>query len=185
MDMGFFQPVKKGFTLIEILVAVAIIGVLASIILANVGEARKKARDTERASDLQQIQLALRTYKDSNGRYPTSGCGRNPNYAGVNPTYGGCQTYIEGFTSFFQTLPIDPTPNINYGYIYRTNAAGTEYKLMAYQTVESKKPVNATDPFARYDASCVGMYPLSASNQRNYAVWHDSSPGDGAGAECW
>ncbi len=63
---------KRGFTLIEIVVVIAVIGILASVVIANVQSAKMKARDTQRMSDLQNIQVALRIYKDANGTYPSS-----------------------------------------------------------------------------------------------------------------
>lgn len=61
---------KRGFTLIEILIAVAIIGILVSVIFATIQGARKKSRDAQRVSDITQIQTALRVYKDAEGEYP-------------------------------------------------------------------------------------------------------------------
>ncbi len=52
----------KGFSLVELLVVVAIIGVLASIVLANQGMAKAKSRDTRRVSDVGNIQTALSRY---------------------------------------------------------------------------------------------------------------------------
>ncbi len=64
---------KKGFTLIELLAVVAIIGLLASIILASLSTARRKARDARRLADIKQIQLALELYADANGgAYPAT-----------------------------------------------------------------------------------------------------------------
>jgi prepilin-type N-terminal cleavage/methylation domain-containing protein len=60
---------RKGFTLIELLVVIAIIGVLSSVVLASLNTARAKARDAQRASSIQQVQLALELYYDDNGSY--------------------------------------------------------------------------------------------------------------------
>jgi prepilin-type N-terminal cleavage/methylation domain-containing protein len=46
---------KKGFTLVEILVTVAIIGVLAAVVAVPLNYARKKGRDTKRKADVAQI----------------------------------------------------------------------------------------------------------------------------------
>lgn len=61
---------KEGFTLIELLVVIAIIGFLASIVLASLNQARRKARDARRVSDIHQIQQALELYFDTNRSYP-------------------------------------------------------------------------------------------------------------------
>lgn len=61
---------KKGFTLIEMLVVIAVIGILASIVVLGTGSARTKARDTKRIADVKQIQNGLEaTYQTSDGTY--------------------------------------------------------------------------------------------------------------------
>jgi prepilin-type N-terminal cleavage/methylation domain-containing protein len=59
-----------GFTLIEMLVVVAIIGLLSSIILVGLGDVRKDARDTRRIADIRQLQNALEIYYSTNNSYP-------------------------------------------------------------------------------------------------------------------
>ncbi len=63
---------KKGFTLIEMLVVVAIIGILASVVLASLSSARAKARDAKRILDGKEVVKALDAYFASNGKYPNS-----------------------------------------------------------------------------------------------------------------
>jgi prepilin-type N-terminal cleavage/methylation domain-containing protein len=70
--MGFFRTThKKGFTLVEILVALSILALLAAIVMMNMSEAKKKARDTQRISDLQQLAVAFRMHRDFNSVNPT------------------------------------------------------------------------------------------------------------------
>jgi prepilin-type N-terminal cleavage/methylation domain-containing protein len=62
---------KKGFTLIEMLVVISLIGVLAAIALISFGSVQKSARDTTRKSDLKQYQTALEMYGNlTNGLFP-------------------------------------------------------------------------------------------------------------------
>jgi prepilin-type N-terminal cleavage/methylation domain-containing protein len=63
---------NKGFTLIEMLVVVAIVGLLASVVVVGVGGARQKARDAKRISDVRSIQnWAEANYSASTG-YPSA-----------------------------------------------------------------------------------------------------------------
>jgi len=63
---------KKGFTLIEMLIVIAIIGILASMVIVSLGPSQAKARDAKRMSDLRQIQNMLEIYYTANGGYPSS-----------------------------------------------------------------------------------------------------------------
>lgn len=63
---------RQGFTLIELLVVLFIIGILASLILANILGARQRAEDVQRKNDLQQMQKALRLFYNDYQRYPDS-----------------------------------------------------------------------------------------------------------------
>lgn len=63
---------QKGFTLIELLVTMGIIAVLAGMAVFNFNQARMRARDVQRKSDLSQLQNALELYKNDNGLYPAN-----------------------------------------------------------------------------------------------------------------
>ncbi len=72
------QKSRKGFTLIELMVAIAVIGFLSSMFLSYLGSARAKARDVRRKDDLRNIETALAVYFGNHGIYPTAssaGCG--------------------------------------------------------------------------------------------------------------
>ena len=68
----------RGFTLIEMMVVIAIIGILSAIILVNLSGAKAKARDSKRVSDLGNIQAALELYFDRCNKYPAELVSNNP-----------------------------------------------------------------------------------------------------------
>lgn len=70
--MHFYSSKKRnsGFTLIELLVVIAIIGILSSTVLVSLSNARAKARDAWRLSELTQIKTALELYYSKYNRYP-------------------------------------------------------------------------------------------------------------------
>ena len=62
----------RGFTLIEILVVVVILGILAAIVVPKVMEHPGEARQVRAKQDIQAIMTALNTYKLDNYTYPTT-----------------------------------------------------------------------------------------------------------------
>jgi len=61
---------QSGFTLLELLVVIGIIGLLVSIIVVNLTGTRRRARDTKRIADIRQLQTAAEDYYGKNGKYP-------------------------------------------------------------------------------------------------------------------
>jgi general secretion pathway protein G len=67
----------RGFTLIEIMVVVVIIGLLAAVILPNIFSNLSKAQITKARSDIQAIEGGLTMYKLDNYKYPSTDLGLN------------------------------------------------------------------------------------------------------------
>lgn len=63
---------NKGFSLIEMLVVIAIIAVILALALPNFLGARERARDAKRKSEMAQLKTALRLYYNDIGTYPAS-----------------------------------------------------------------------------------------------------------------
>lgn len=63
---------KKGFTLVELLIVIAIIAIIAGIILGSMSEARAKGRDASKIRSMNEVRKALALYYSQNGAYPQS-----------------------------------------------------------------------------------------------------------------
>ena len=131
---------KRGFTLIELLVVIAIIGVLSSIVLASINNARIKARDTVRLSDMRQIRTALELYYYANNNtYP----GNTDNDCGGWDTgfNGAGDTFISPLESsgFMSKVPGDPSINSACGsyryYRYDAGSYGCDASKGAYYVI--------------------------------------------------
>ncbi|MCL6096137.1 MAG: type II secretion system protein GspG [Patescibacteria group bacterium] len=108
---------KKGFTLVELLIVVAIIGVLATLLMVNFVGVRQRARDAQRKSDLRQIQSALEIYRADNSSYPLAVSGLNSGCP-ASFTYNG--------TTYMSKVPCDPL-----GASYIFSSTGSTYSITA------------------------------------------------------
>lgn len=97
---------QKGFTLIEIMVVVVIIGLLATLILPRVLGRQEEAMVAKSSSDIRALSSALKLYKLDNFKFPGTSDGLDVLVSGAKDGKG----YIE-------RLPADPWGN-DYQYLY-------------------------------------------------------------------
>jgi len=93
---------QLGFSLIEIMVVVVIMGVMAALIVPNLMDRPDQARAVAARQDIGALMQALKLYRLDNGRYPTAD-------QGLSALVGGSQTGQPGSQrSYMDTLPNDP-----------------------------------------------------------------------------
>ena len=139
---------RKGFTIVELLIVIVVIGILAAITIVAYNGIQTRARDTQRASDLSSIVKALEIYRTTNGLYPaatsTAGAG---SWEESNETAGTFMEYLN-----VSKTPTDPTNNGTYRYRYHrynagyggcTASRGAYYVLIALFESASSKPTGS------------------------------------------
>ncbi len=139
------RDTHSGFTLIELMVVIAVIGMLAVIILAAISTARQNTREKVRVSDLGEVEFALTIYKEANRSYPSF-----PN--GIQIGSGSAlDTQIQNFIG---SIPRDPRDGGVYGYWFDSNftCSDTGQAVIFVRTMEQAKNANfnevCTDPSA-------------------------------------
>ena len=120
------MPMKKtlskirGFTIVELLVTIAIIALLTGIVITSLVPAKGKARDAKRISDIGNIQLALELFFDRCKEYPAT------------ITTGATATGCPGGITLDSYISVVPTQPDSSPYSYTTSGSPTlnDYVLM-------------------------------------------------------
>lgn len=139
---------QSGFTLLELLVIMAIIGILTTITLVVLNSARDKAHDAKMRAEINQMAKALELYKSNYGTYRVSGSG----YLGTSTGWANYQDGSSYTTAVTQKL-------FSLGYLGKMELETTP-NLMMYLC-------NSDD---YYSLSATLMYPLPSEIQQAATV---------------
>ncbi len=116
-----------GFTLIEIMVVVIILGLLATFVVPKIVGRTDDAKIVKAKVDIQAIETALKLYKLDNNNYPTTEQGLE---ALVNPPESGSSgKWREGGYLEKKSIPKDPWGN---PYIYLSPGLHGAYDIVSY-----------------------------------------------------
>ncbi len=126
MKKNFLYSDQRGFTLIEIMVVVVIIGILAAFIVPRVLDRPDKARITRAAADIESIEQALALFKLDNGFYPSTDQGlkalvTKPETGRIPKKYAE-RGYLKG-------VPIDPWDS---PYVYLSPGMHDDFAIISY-----------------------------------------------------
>ena len=118
------RQAQQGFTLIEIMVVILILGLLATLVVQSLRGATDKAKRTKATADIAEFKTALDRYYMDNGYYPTTDQGLQ---ALVTPPANGRipANYEEG--GYIARVPPDPW---NSPYFYQSD--GNTYVLKSF-----------------------------------------------------
>ena len=119
---------RSGFTIIELIFVVIVIGILSGIMLVAYTGVRQEARDSERKYELEILASAIDKYYLSNGHYPmpSGWCTQ------ISNTASGYDTaFASELAPYLDEVPYDPIHKGTYqGYLYR-NVGDASYYLYA------------------------------------------------------
>lgn len=125
--MSFLRSFRagKGFTLLELLIVIVIIGVLAILIVPNLISGPARARDSQRKADLRAIKTALESYYNDQNSYPVT-----------------LDVLTQGAAPYIKTLPTDPKTKAAYVYTTTGNPPSS-YVLKATLENSGDKDIKA------------------------------------------
>lgn len=113
---------SKGFTLLELLTVISILGILAVMIVSSFSRSLIKANDNKRKQSIEEVKNAFEIYYTDWEAYPTA----NPAITGGMP-WGSAFTNTAGTKTYMKKLPTDPRSSSSYSYVYQSD--GTYYKM--------------------------------------------------------
>jgi len=162
---------KKGFTLIEILVVIVIIGILSVIVTTNFVGARERAQDSQKKSNLNQLKIALRSYYAQHKAFPGSTNGLVINGCGATGTSACGDSFTEGNIEY---LPKFAKSGNFYEFRYYQCTGGDDFRATVSLSNKSDPDV-AESKLKCPTSSCAGT-TLSydgASDKITYVLCND------------
>lgn len=118
---------REGFTLIELIVVIVVIGILAATLLPQIMGAPSRARDTGRISELNSLSMALQAYYNDHGAFPTAAAGECLTTASTTGALLISGGYIQA-----SDFPTDPSASsTNGGRCAGANAGKYYYKSLS------------------------------------------------------
>jgi general secretion pathway protein G len=118
------KTLNSGFTLIELMVVLVIIGVLAALIVPNVLDRADDARVTAAKTDIANLSQALKLYKLDNHRFPTAE--QSLQALVVKPASGPIPA---NWRPYLEKLPNDPWAN---SYLYMNPGVKGEIDVLSF-----------------------------------------------------
>lgn len=144
---------KKGFTIVEMIAVISILGILTAIGLNTFSAVQRKGRDARRKADLELIRAALEQYRSTNSQYP-------PSIPYPAATTGICDPGGCNVGKYLEVLPKDPVP-LQQQYWYQRNGANVnDYDLCALVTGGTSPPMGDCNSTAATTQCnyCLGPY---------------------------
>ncbi|OGM75588.1 hypothetical protein A2210_03295 [Candidatus Woesebacteria bacterium RIFOXYA1_FULL_40_18] len=138
------QLPDTGFTLVELLVVLAIIGVLATLVVGGFRSSQMRGRDAQRKSDLKQLAASVELYFSDYSKYPDSAGGLIAGCPAPSTSCSwGLSEFTDNKTTYFKVVPKDPVSSLNY--YYRVVDSGTNQKFQLFAHLENSEDKNCLE----------------------------------------
>ncbi len=155
------QPFSfSGFTLVELLVVISIIGIIMGLMIPAVNAARERARETACVNNVKQSAYAVLLYVTQNERFP--------GWRNEFKSNTSASTSAGIYGSWVAAI----LPNLNEGALQKNWSEGkADVTFLPYMICPSDAKPNKSEPFLSYVANC--GYNSVKKNPRNYSVFID------------
>lgn len=122
------KKTTSGFTIVELLIVIVVIGILAAITIVAFNGIQERARYTTMQSDIGSVNKAIMAYKALNDSYPYPS-GSTGNYYSIASS--AFPMTLPGLVpDFISTIPVIPSEPLNGNYVYIASPGGADYKLL-------------------------------------------------------
>lgn len=139
---------NQGFTIVELLIVIVVIGILAALVITTYSGIQAKGRDSQRSADIATIVTQLEAYKSDKGNYPSLA---NLNSATFRNT---------DLKSLDGEALVDPSTNCNPATATDCVKSAPVAKSYAYQ------PTDAAGASCELDATLCAQYTLTATYEK-------------------
>lgn len=156
---------RAGFTIVELLIVIVVIGILAAIVIVAYSGVQERAKYSSKRSDIETLQKLVEVYNAQNGSYPSTGSAWTYQRRDGNNFIPGL---VPQFASTLPQVTDGPTGSpTNNTYIYTSN--GTDYKLMRlYQN---------SVPAGEWAQVPLTMHDANSSYTDRWGVWSAGGAG--------
>ncbi len=168
-----FGNTVKGFTLIELMIVIAIIAVLAAVGYATYANSQMLARDAKRKQDIRSVQAALEVYYERNNHYPDSVAGNWEKGCTDPATCSQGMNWIFGgdYAPYINILPLEANNPANAYQYYGKSSGKTCYELVAPLENDNDADNNLNKPQNQADCGPPGSAgPFDSSFDHDYIV---------------
>ena len=166
---------KAGFTLVELLVAIAVVGILSAILLPAVQSAREEARRVQCKNNLHQIGIGLQQHHDVRGKFPAGITSPDQMFwSGKLLPYLEQQELFESLDlSREWTEPPNSTACETYLSVFRCPSSGASRHING-QGIEQRVPCNYLGCTSGSNARESGPQPLAGHEESNGIFYRNS-----------